>query len=114
MRVGKFRCLSGIGFLEVKWMKGPRDILTRLQAGLDIPGQATGLEPITTLTGNREIAIDGQKGLLSFSETEIAVAVSGGAVAASGARLRIVLMKQSRIVIRGEIDSVRMERGTPV
>lgn len=92
----------------------PRDILIRMQSGLDIPGQATTLEPMTVLTGNREAAIDCQKGLLSFSDTEIVVAVNGGTIAVTGMNLQIVLMKQSRIVVRGEIDALHLERVTPV
>ena len=94
-------------------MKDPRDVLISAQAGLDIPSEASALEPIVTLCGMREAAIDFHEGLLAFSDTEVSVRVRGGAIAISGSALRIVLMKRSRIVIRGELDGVRMERGVP-
>ncbi|MBQ7566826.1 MAG: hypothetical protein IJT18_06870 [Oscillospiraceae bacterium] len=94
-------------------MKDPRDVLISVQSGLDIPTEATALEPIVTLSGMREAAIDFHEGLLAFSDTEVSVGVRDGAIAIFGNALRIVLMKRSRIVIRGEIDGVRMERGVP-
>lgn len=90
-----------------------RDWMIRMQERLDIPAQATELEPIIQLTGSREAAVDRQKGLLSFLHDEIDVAVADGMVQICGGDLRIVLMKESRIVVRGRIDQVVLRKENP-
>lgn len=91
-------------------MKKPRDLLIRAQETMDIPGQATPLEAVTSVTGFREVDVDRQKGLLAFSSTAILTAVPGGQVEVEGENLRIVLMKERRMVIRGRIRRVTLHR----
>ena len=75
----------------------------------DLPAAVLAALPQITLTGFEEISIDMQHGLAAFSETEISVRVAMGRVVIQGAGLRIVLMKQRRISVRGSITAVILE-----
>lgn len=76
----------------------------------DLPAEVFAALPQITLTGFEEVAVDMQRGLLSFSETEIAVRVAMGSVVVCGSGLRIALMKEGRIIVRGTICDVHLER----
>jgi len=91
-------------------MKKPREFLQRFAARTDLPSVVVANLPQTTVSGFFELAIDLQKGLVSYSETEIIVAVSLGQISVCGNRLRIRLMKEGRIKIIGDIDKVEFHR----
>ena len=90
-------------------MNGMQKWIANAARKADLPANVFAGLPQIVLTGFEEISIDMQQGLLSFSETEIAVRVTMGRVVISGSNLRIVLMKQGRIAIRGSVHGVRLE-----
>lgn len=77
---------------------------------VDLPAAIIAALPQITLTGFEEITVDMQQGLQSFSEKEIVVRVTMGTVIIRGSDLRIVLMKEGRIAVCGQIDEVLLER----
>ena len=70
---------------------------------------AAGL-PQIALDGFEQVAIDLQKGLLSYSDTQIDVAVSLGRISIRGSGLRIRQMKEHRIVVSGTITELLLLR----
>lgn len=101
--------LHKIAVSEVSDMNGMQKWAADAARRMDLPAEVFAALPQITLTGFDEITVDLQQGLLSFSDTEIAVRVALGRVVVLGDELRIVLMKEGRISVRGRIDSVRLE-----
>lgn len=87
-------------------MKFPRNMIRNLSQKLDFPSYVPAQLPCTTIQGFHELAIDMQKGLLSYSQEEITVAVPGGAITVRGMQLYIFLMRENRICIRGELHEI--------
>ena len=92
-------------------MKDPRRYLSKLSGKLDLPVHIAAQLPYITIDGYRKVSIDMQKGLLSYSDTEIVVAVPMGEISVQGNNLKICLMKEGKIIIDGEPSAVllRME-----
>ncbi len=91
-------------------MKKPRELLKSVSRSMDIPVAVGAHLPFLTVQGFDEITIDLQKGLLTYSPQEIAVAVSIGVVTVSGENLRIRYMKEGKIVLCGNLKSISLAR----
>lgn len=91
-------------------MKGLRNFFAELSDRLDIPCAITAGLPCAVIDGFCSVSVDLQKGIISYSESEITVAVSLGRIVISGADLTIRLMKQERIIVAGRIQSVSLIR----
>lgn len=87
-------------------MKDPRRYLSKLSGKLDLPAHIAAQLPYISIDGYRKVSIDMQKGLLSYSDTEIVVAVPMGEVCVQGTNLQICLMKEGKITIDGEPQAV--------
>ena len=90
-------------------MNGMQKWAAKVARQMDLPAEVFAALPQITLTGFDEITVDMQQGLLTFSDSEIAVRVAMGRVIIRGKALRIVLMKQGRICVRGSIGNVLLE-----
>ncbi len=92
-------------------MKRPRQVLERISEKVDLPRTIVAGLPQIEVRGYSEVLVDLQQGLVAYSNTEIIVAVSLGQVVIKGNRLTIRLMKESRIVVAGDIESLTLVRG---
>lgn len=81
-----------------------------LAESADLPLQIAAGLPQIILDGFGQVAIDLQKGLLSYSDTQIDVAVSLGRISVRGSGLCIRLMKEHRIVLSGRITELLLLR----
>lgn len=81
-------------------------ILERLSSGLDIPPAAiTGLVHIEA-EGNREITVDGCKGVLEYSENSVRLNTGKLVVRICGAQLTITMLQNGQAVIKGDITGI--------
>ena len=81
-----------------------------LAEAADIPVQIAAWLPQIALDGFDRVTIDLQKGLLSYSDTQIDVAVSLGRISVRGFGLTIRQMKEERIVLSGTITEILLLR----
>lgn len=93
-------------------MNGTKRAWSKISRGMDLPAHVAEHLPLITLEGFGSISVDLQRGLLSYTDKEISVAVSLGTVSVRGDDLKIRLMKENRIVISGDIHEVILVRGT--
>ncbi len=91
----------------MKWLQKQKITLAERA---DLPLRIAADLPQIALDGFRQISIDLHRGLLSYSDTQIDVAVSVGIVSVHGSGLRIRLMKERRIVLCGEIAELVFTR----
>ena len=87
-------------------MKKLKKVLTAISEGADLPGYIAAHLPYLTATGFGEVSVDLQQGLVSYADTEIVVRVSLGLVSIRGYDLRISLMREGRITVKGRICDV--------
>ena len=81
-------------------------ILERLSNGLDLPpGAISGLAHLEA-QGNREIIIDGCKGVLEYGETSICINTGKLRVRLSGCDLTITAMQNGQAIIKGIIACI--------
>ena len=73
------------------------------------PGSFTGLSQIA-LTGNREAVLEGCRGILSYSEEEIQLAMDNMVLCITGRMLRLRSMSDQSILIDGFIDTIQFKQ----
>lgn len=73
---------------------------------MGLPSEVLGASQIE-ITDCRQILLSGQKGIRSYSDTEIVVDLKDCAVSIQGNRLGIVTMTGQELLIRGNLDQVR-------
>lgn len=95
---------------EVIGLQKGKKILEWISEKIEMPRNVVAGSPQAVIDGFREVTIDMQKGLMSYSQKEIVVAVSLGCVAVSGENLRIRVMKEGAISIVGDIEQVSLKR----
>ena len=91
----------------MKWLQNKAAALAEKA---DLPLHVAAGLPQIALDGFRQIAVDLQEGLLSYSDTQIDIAVSLGTVSVRGSGLCIRQMKERRIVLSGEITELILSR----
>ncbi len=72
---------------------------------MGLPSEVLGASQIE-ITDCRQILLSGQKGIRSYSDTEIIVDLRECAVSIRGSRLGIVTMTGQELLIRGALDQV--------
>ena len=91
----------------MKWLQKQRIAFSE---AADLPLRVAAGLPQIALDGFHQISVDLQEGLLSYSDTQIDLAVSLGKISVRGNGLRIRLMKERRIVLSGEITELILSR----
>ena len=91
----------------MKWLQKQRIAFAEAS---DLPLHVAAGLPQITLDGFHRISVDLQEGLLSYSDTQIDLAVSLGKISIRGEGLQIRLMKERRIVLSGVINEVLLCR----
>ncbi len=72
----------------------------------DLPIDLLSGLPHVELMGNRQFYMENHRGILSYSEEEIAVSANGVIVRVFGKKLELVSMSSDALRIRGEIARV--------
>ena len=62
--------------------------------------------PIIKICGNREVAVDGCRGVVDYYDKLIKLRIQGGSVTFSGAGLQIVSFNESQALIKGSLQNV--------
>ncbi len=65
-----------------------------------------GGSPVTEILSNREVTIDGCKGVSEYTECYISLDTSDGVITVNGRDLRIRYLSTSAVVIAGTVASV--------
>ena len=91
-------------------MKDRRNILERLTDGMDLSGEPLPGQPIVEVAGDRRVLIENHFGVKAYSRDQIVVKVKYGCVCIYGCGLELMHMTKERLVIRGRIDGVTLQR----
>ena len=83
------------------WMTAHSDLLSE-----SIPGV-----PLVELIGDNRVLIEYHAGVTKYSDTEIMVSTSHGAICIQGSSLALTKMSKSQLVIHGHIKSICLIRG---
>ena len=64
--------------------------------------------PIIQICGNREVSVDGCKGVIDYYDDRIKLRIDGGSVTFSGEGLTITSFNESAAVITGRLQNVEL------
>lgn len=68
-------------------------------------------EPLVEVVDNRRVLIENHQGIISYGSEEICTKVRHGCVSVTGTGMELACMTKEKLVIVGNIYSVRMTRG---
>lgn len=85
------------------------ELLARMGQRLDLPPEALGREAQVLLSGNRQLTVDGHRGLRRYGSERIEVRTQHACVCVDGLDLRVSFMNAGRMVIRGRIRALTLE-----
>lgn len=86
--------------------KRDKHILSDTAELFDLPIDLLSGLPHVELMGNRQFYMENHRGILSYSEEEIAVSADGMIVRIFGSKLELLSMNGDALRIRGRIDRV--------
>lgn len=62
--------------------------------------------PIIRICGNREVSVDGCRGVTDYYENRIKLSIPGGSVTFIGTNLRITAFTDTSALIKGQLENV--------
>lgn len=68
-------------------------------------------EPLVEVVDNRRVLIENHQGIISYGSEEICAKVRCGSISVTGADMELACMTKEKLVIVGNIHSVRLIRG---
>ena len=87
-------------------MKRENRVLGRVAELFDLPADLVAGLPHVELIGSEQFYMEHHRGILSYSEEEIAVSADGMIVRILGSKLELLSMNGDALRIRGRIDRV--------
>ncbi|MEE0111513.1 MAG: YabP/YqfC family sporulation protein [Oscillospiraceae bacterium] len=87
-----------------------RYFLEQLADEADLGAEPMPGQPIVEIAGERRVLIENHHGVKAYSREKILVKVKYGFVSVCGCGLELVHMTKERLVIRGRIDAVTLQR----
>lgn len=87
-------------------MKKRRRLSERISDLLEIPGDVITDTERIVIVGNRNVNIEGFRGIDEYSDEKIAVRIKGGVFSVSGEELTVEEITDERIRLKGYIKSV--------
>ena len=85
------------------------NVLGRLAGELDLPAEVVAGAPRVTLTGTERVMVENHHGILSYSETEVAVGGRGLLIRIRGDSLLLRAMDAEMLLVTGHIFGVDVE-----
>lgn len=82
----------------------------RLTQGLDLAGESLPGMTVAELAGDRQLLIEGHRGVTEYCRERVTVKVGFGFLCVSGCGLELRLMSKQQLVISGRIDEIRLGR----
>lgn len=62
--------------------------------------------PIIRICGNKEVSVDGCRGVTDYYENRIKLSIPGGSVTFLGSNLRITAFTDTSVLIKGRLENV--------
>ncbi len=78
----------------------------KIASSLAIPGDILCDVPHFTLSDNKELQIENYKGILSYSESEVALGAKDYKIIITGEKLKITVITDEYIEINGKISAL--------
>ena len=91
-------------------MKKGQSFWQQLADAADLPAEDLPGQSIVEISGESRVLIERHRGVSRYSREQIGVKVTYGCVVITGGGLELAWMTKERLVIRGRIDSVTLQR----
>jgi sporulation protein YqfC len=86
-------------------------ILERLTMAADLPDESIPGLPLVEIFGNARVLVEHHMGVTEYGTERIRVRVKYGDVCICGCGLELSRMTKGQLIIRGQIDSIQLNRG---
>ena len=86
------------------------DLLATASEKLGTPPELLSGLPTMEISGDCAMMLEQHRGIVSYSDTEVRIAVNIGCISVCGCNLLIRVMNQQKIILCGRIETVRIER----
>ena len=77
---------------------------------LGTPPEVLTALPVIELTGDRAFMLEQHRGILSYTDRAVRIAVNIGCVCVTGSGLSVRVMNGRKIILCGRVDAVTFER----
>ena len=84
-------------------------LIARVSERLELPAQALGGELQISISADRQVTVEGHRGIRQYSPSRIEVRAGRFCVCVDGAGLQVILMSRASLVIRGTVRAVTLE-----
>ena len=91
-------------------MKKGQSFWQQLADAADLPGEDLPGHSIVEIAGDSRVLIEHHRGVSRYSMEQIGVKVTYGSILVTGADLELAWMTKERLVIRGRIESLTLQR----
>lgn len=92
-------------------MKQKGKVLQRFILGADLPGEAIPGLPLVEIAGQSRVLIENHCGVTGYGCNEVCVKVNFGHLCVFGSGLKLAQMTKFQLIITGQIDCVKLQRG---
>ena len=89
---------------------GKRNWRQRLAEGMDLAGETLPGTTIAELAGDRQVLIEGHRGVTEYCRDRVTVKVGYGWLSICGCGLELRQMSKQQLVISGRIDGIQLRR----
>ena len=90
-------------------MKKIGELPRELAEKLELPGELLPHTGSVQIIGGRQALVEGQRGILEYSEERVVLALKRGKIILSGSGLRLRAMMSGEMLISGKIQTVEWE-----
>lgn len=89
---------------------GKENWARRLTQRLDLPGETLPGETLAELAGDRQVLIEGHRGVTEYCRERVTVKVRYGLLSITGCGLELRQMSREMLVVSGRIDGILLRR----
>jgi len=82
----------------------------RLSEEADLLSEPYPGQPIVEIAGDRQVLIENHQGVKAYSRESILIKVKYGCICVCGCGLEMMRMTRDQLIIRGQIESVTLQR----
>lgn len=90
---------------------GKRRWMERLTTAADMQDEPLPGIPLVEIAGEKRVLIENHNGVLQYEPSCIRIKVKFGEICVSGSSLNLARMMKGQLIINGNIDGIKLERG---
>ena len=87
-------------------MKAIKELPIELAEKLELPMEILPGTGRVSITGGRQVHVEGHRGIVEYSESRVILALKRGKITVNGAGMKLSAMNGTELIISGRVESV--------